>query len=81
MSDSTADRFCRVFAKLQAIDPGLEEPMRHQMRAIRNAAIQVIDNALSQAEQLAWAAEELPEAVKNAVEDAQLAASTTESKS
>jgi hypothetical protein len=70
MSESTADRFIRVMAKLRAIDPSNDEPMRHHMRTIRDTAEALIEVALAQAERLAWAANDGAKSHKEAVEDA-----------
>lgn len=63
MTESTADKFCRVLAMLQVIKPGIEDPLRHQKRNVRNIAFQLIDNALTQAEQLAWVANDMAETI------------------
>lgn len=70
MSDSTADRFIRVMAKLNEIEPDLSEPMRHQMRRLKTVANELIDDALRRAEHIAWQALDLPEECRKAVEQA-----------
>lgn len=70
VDNSTADLFCKVYANLKSIEPTLDEPMRHQMRAMRDAGIRLINNALVQAESIYFAAIDLPDACRAAVDDA-----------
>jgi hypothetical protein len=67
--ESTADRFIAVMAKIKAIDPSLDEPMRHQMRALKETAIRLIDNAIREAEQLAWLAGDMSETCGKAIDE------------
>jgi tRNA nucleotidyltransferase/poly(A) polymerase len=70
MSDySTADRFIRVMAKLNEIDPSTDEPMRHQMRRLKHLANELIDSALRQAEGIAWQALDLPGECEKAIKE------------
>jgi len=66
---STADTFIRVMGKLREIDPDTSEPMRHQMRRLKTIANDLIDNALRQAEQIAWQALDLPTECGAAIKD------------
>ena len=72
MSDkSTCDRFIEVMGMLRSINPDTDEPARHMMRRNRQLAENIIDNALRQACELAFAAQDMPEEAKRIVKDAQ----------
>ena len=71
MSDqSTCDRFIEVMATLRAIDPDTDEPARHMMRRNRQLAESILDNALRQASELAFAAQNMPEEAKHIIKAA-----------
>lgn len=57
---SLADRFIEVMALIHSIDPSNDEPARHIMRRNRRMAEQLIDNALRQAFELAYQAQDMP---------------------
>lgn len=72
MSDkSTCDRFIEVMGMLNAINPDIDEPARHMMRRNRRLAESILDNALRQASELAFAAQDMPEEAKRIAKAAQ----------
>lgn len=70
MSASTADNFIHVMGVLGAIDPSNDEPMRHQMRAVRRAAIDILDDAILRAGQLAYLAKDIQKEGATIIEEA-----------
>ncbi len=58
MIESTADRFIEVMAKIKDLDSliSTDQPMRHEIRELKQAANQILDDAINNARRVASAA-------------------------
>jgi len=66
---SLADRFIEVMAMINGIDPEIENPARHMMRANKRIAEQIIDNALRQAWEIAYHGQDFSAEVGKIIKD------------
>lgn len=64
--ESTADRFIDVMAKIKDLEKltSNEEPMRHEIRQMRQVANQILDDAITHANRIVDTAKSVHETVK-----------------
>lgn len=70
MSNSIADRFIAVMADIRAMDTESDNPMRHEVLSIQNAALNIIGAAIQEAHNLARNAKYLRSTCADAVKEA-----------